>query len=84
MKKDEINRVRQLTGSHHTWLINTLQDKATACAHLQAALEMYQQDGDKKALLLALKDVTEAQGGVGLLSKKTNLNRRAFVLYFVW
>ena len=39
------------------------------------ALDTYQLDQDKDALLLALKDVANAQGGIGWLAKETDLNR---------
>jgi probable addiction module antidote protein len=42
---------------------------------LQIALEEYQKDNNGEALLLALRYVAEAQGGLGLLSRKTHLNR---------
>ena len=42
---------------------------------MQVALDMYQNDQDKEALLLALKDVAAAQGGIGWLARETSLNR---------
>jgi DNA-binding phage protein len=40
---------------------------------LQTAFEEYQQDNNVEALLLALRDVAKAQGGLGQLAQKTNL-----------
>jgi probable addiction module antidote protein len=38
---------------------------------------LYEKDGDLEAFLLALRQVAEAQGGIGKLSKKTHLNRES-------
>lgn len=75
MDKVNIKKVRQITGDYNQWLHEHLQDKKSACMHIQAALDDYQADHNKKALLLALKDVAEAQGGIGWLAKETELNR---------
>lgn len=74
-KRVNVEKVKQITDDYGVWLHTKLQDKEAACAHLQVALDVYQQDNDKEALLLALKDVAEAQGGIGWLSKETHLNR---------
>lgn len=70
-------KIQQLTGSYDTWLIESLKNKRQAAAHLQVALEEYQNDGDLEAFLLALRQVAEAQGGLGKLSQKTHLNRES-------
>lgn len=44
--------------------------------YLDTAIEEYEQDGDARALLLAIKRVAEAQGGISKLAKETNLNRQ--------
>ncbi|MFN3233840.1 MAG: DNA-binding protein [Gammaproteobacteria bacterium] len=75
MSKVNVKKSRQITGDYVSWLHTTLQEKESACAHIQVALDAYQKDGNKKALLLALKDVAEAQGGIGWLAKETHLNR---------
>jgi probable addiction module antidote protein len=71
------HKIQQNTGDYHEWLINSLKNKKEAAAYLQVALEEYQNDGDLEAFLLALRHVAEAQGGLGMLSKKTNLNRES-------
>lgn len=68
---------RQQTICYDEWLINSLKNKKEAAAYLQVALEEYQKDGDLEAFMLALRHVTEAQGGVGKLSQKTHLNRES-------
>src|SRR5476649_2346042 len=59
------------TVSHHEWLINRLADPVEAAAYLNSVAE----DGEIKYLLKALRNVVEAQGGIGALAKKTKLSR---------
>lgn len=59
------------TISHHEYLVKRLADREEAAAYLNAVA----QDRNLKALLKALRNVVEAQGGVGLLAKKTKLSR---------
>jgi len=70
-------KVTEITSSYDAWLMTTLQDKEQAAAYLQVALDEYQMDSNVEALLLALRQVTEAQGGIGKLSRKTHLNRES-------
>ena len=53
-----------------------LRDPEYVRIFLDVALEEYEKDGDREAFLLALRDVVEAQGGIGKLAKETNLNRQ--------
>ncbi|MBA2653740.1 MAG: transcriptional regulator [Gammaproteobacteria bacterium] len=71
------NKIEQLTGSYDEWLINSLKNKKEAAVYLQVALDEYQKEGDTEALLLALRHVTLAQGGIAKLSQKTHLNRES-------
>jgi len=60
------------TISYKEHLIERLRaDPERAVAYLKAALE----DDDPHVFLLALRDVTEAKGGIGWLAKETDLNR---------
>ena len=59
------------TISHHDYLMKHLTDSTEAAAYLNAVAE----DGDIKSLLKAVRNVVEAQGGVGELAKKTKLSR---------
>ena len=52
-----------------------LSDPERARAYLEVALDEYARDHDRSALLLALKDVASAQGGLGRLARQANLNR---------
>ncbi|MDF1764511.1 MAG: hypothetical protein P1U57_13960 [Oleibacter sp.] len=75
MGKPRSEKVKQMTGDYDAWLQEHLQDKKAACAHLQAALDAYQNDQNKEGLLLAIKDIAQAQGGIGWLAHETHLNR---------
>ncbi len=57
--------------SHHDWLIRTLKDPEEATEYLNAALEA----GDKKAFLMALKNVIDARGGMTRIAKTSKINR---------
>ncbi len=57
--------------SHHDYLMKHLTDPAEAAAYLNAVAE----DGNIKSLLKSLRNVVEAQGGIGKLAKKTKLGR---------
>jgi len=70
-------KVKNATTGYEDWLIVSLQDKEEAAIFLETALEEFQKDGDLKALLLSLRHVVEAQGGIGHIAKKTHLNRES-------
>jgi probable addiction module antidote protein len=53
-----------------------LKNPQEAKAYLEVALEAYEEDGDAEAFLMALRDVTEAQGGISKLAQRTHLNRQ--------
>jgi len=55
------------------WLIEQLSDPAEAAAYLEAVLE----DGDQAAIMLALRQVAQAQGGVARVARKAHLTREA-------
>lgn len=71
------NKIHQLTGSYKEVLLDSLRDKEAATTYLQVALDEYQKDSNIEALLLALRNVTDAQGGMSQLSRKTHLNRES-------
>ena len=58
--------------SHHQ---DFLRDPERAHAYLSVALEEYEKDKNSEAFLLALRDVAKAQGGLGKLAERTDLNR---------
>ena len=64
------------TLSYHDEFIKSLKDPEEAFGYLQVAMEEYQEDNDAEALLIALRNVALAQGGIAKLAKKTHLNRQ--------
>lgn len=64
------------TTSYEEGLIDDLKDPEEAKAYLEAAFETYEKDGDTGALLLAMRDVAEAKGGIGELAKRTSISRQ--------
>ncbi len=64
---------------YEEWLIESLKDHDAAVAYLNAALEESLK-GDAESqqlLLLALKNVAEAQGGLAKIAKKAHLGRES-------
>lgn len=61
------------TKKYKEHLLKSLEDLKEAAAYLDACLE----DDDSHVFLLALKDVAEARGGLGQLSKRSSLNRQS-------
>ncbi len=57
--------------SYHDYLIKTLKDPEMAAEYLNAALEA----GDKKAFLMALRNVIEARGGMTRAAKRSKIHR---------
>jgi probable addiction module antidote protein len=55
------------------WLIGRLKEPKEAAAYLEAAIE----DGDQGVLMLALRHVAQAQGGVAEIARRSNLTREA-------
>lgn len=70
------SKILKNTTSYHDELIQSLKNSKEADLYLRIAMEEYQEDGDTEALLVALRNVTEARGGMGQLAKKTHLNRQ--------
>jgi probable addiction module antidote protein len=56
--------------------LDKLRDPEDARAYLELALEEYAAEGDIEEFLVALRDVAEAQGGIGELARHTTLNRQ--------
>ncbi len=69
MKKEAMAK----TKNYQKALISRLKDTKEAAAYLNAALE----DDDLRVFLVALRDVTEANGGISYLAKETQLNRES-------
>ncbi|MBI1731794.1 MAG: putative addiction module antidote protein [Gammaproteobacteria bacterium] len=61
------------TASYTEWLIERLKDPEEAAAHIEAAIE----DGDQAVIMLALRHVAQAQGGIAKVARKAKLTREA-------
>ena len=59
------------TVSHRTFLLKHLSKPAEAAAYLNSVSE----DNDIGALLKAIRNVANAQGGIGALAKATKMSR---------
>ena len=59
--------------SYQKDLIESLKDPCEAAAYVNAAIE----EGDRAALLLALRNVAEANGGMAAVAEKANLSRES-------
>lgn len=66
----------QNTLDYHDDLIASLKDPKEANDYLCVSLEEYQEDNNKEALLIALKNVVKARGGITKLARDSNLNRQ--------
>ena len=58
---------------YENWLIARLKDPAEAAAYLEAVID----EGDPGALMIALRQVAQAQGGVARIARKAKLSREA-------
>ena len=61
----------RMAGDYHKQLIKRLNSPSLQAAYINAVLE----DGDRKMLLKALRNVAEANGGMRRLAEKTKLSR---------
>lgn len=65
--------------NYQEWLLEKLKDHDEAVSYLNAALEESLK-GDEESLqvfLIALRNVAEAQGGIGALAKKAHVGRES-------
>ena len=64
---------------YQEWLIENLKDHDEAVAYLNAALEesLKGDEESQQVFLMALRNVAEAQGGVGNLAKKARVGRES-------
>ncbi len=58
---------------YEPWLIERLKDPAEAAAYLEAVIE----DGHQAAIMLALRQVAQAQGGLARIARMAKLTREA-------
>lgn len=73
MNKDKLI---QNTSSYQEEFIESLKNPEEANLYLRMAMEEYHEDGDVEALLLALRNIADAKGGMSQLAEATHLNRQ--------
>jgi len=71
MKKSKIKKVSQ-NSDYSVFLKEQLADVSLSAEYLSTAIQNESLDG----FLIALKNVAEARGGIGALSRMTKLNRQ--------
>jgi probable addiction module antidote protein len=59
--------------SYEDWLVHRLKNASEAAAYLESAMD----DGDQGVLMLALRQVARAQGGVAAIARRSQLTREA-------
>jgi len=59
--------------AYEPWLVEQLKDPDEAAAYLEAVIE----EADQAALMLALRQVALAHGGIALIARKARLTREA-------
>ena len=70
-------KILKNTSSYHDELIASLKKPEEADMYLRIAMEEYHEDGDSEVLLVALRNIAEAKGGMSQLARKTHLNRQS-------
>ncbi len=58
------------------YLIEELKNPTEAAAHLELAMSEYEKDQDVAIFMQMVRLVVEAQGGIGELSQKSDLNKQ--------
>ena len=67
-------KLQQYTTPFKDYLLRDLAQPEFAKGYLEAALQDFDKDGNIEILLLAMKDIAEAQGGIEELITWTNLS----------
>lgn len=68
-----VRRAAAPGGSYDVWLTGRLKHPAEAAAYLEAVID----EGDQAALMLALRQIAQAQGGIAHVARKAKLTREA-------
>lgn len=58
---------------YEDWLVQRLKDPAEAAAYIEAVIA----EGDQAAIMLALRQVARARGGIAEIARKAKLTREA-------
>lgn len=72
-------KLQQCTARYKDYLLKDLTQPEFAKGYLEAALQDFDKDGNIEILLLAMKDIAEAQGGIEELVRWTNLSPQTLV-----
>ena len=72
-----VKKALEITASHHDYVIKLLQDPKQLEAYLEVVIEEYKETRDVRSLLVSLRNIVEAKGGITKLAEKTKLNRQA-------
>ena len=67
-------KLQQCTTPFKDYLLKDLAHPEFAKGYLEAALQDFEKDGNIELLLLCMKDIAEAQGGIETLVTWTNLS----------
>jgi DNA-binding phage protein len=67
-------KLQQCTARFKDYLLKDLAQPEFAKGYLETALQDFDQDGNIELLLLSMKDIAEAQGGIESLIAWTNLS----------
>ena len=67
-------KLQQCTTAFKDYFLKDLAEPEFAKGYLEAALQDFDEDGNIELLLLCMKDIAEAQGGVEELVTWTNLS----------
>ena len=70
-------KLQQCTIRFKDYLLKDLAEPEFAKGYLEAALQDFDEDGNIELLLLCMKDIAEAQGGIERLAAWTNLSPQA-------
>lgn len=70
-------KLQRCTTPFKDYLLKDLAQPEFAKGYLEAALQDFDKEGNIETLLLSMKDVAEAQGGIERLAAWTNLSPQA-------
>ena len=71
IRKGRARKVAPTSTPHRPQLLDWLKDSRNAASYVQAAIE----EGDAAGIMQALRNVTEAKGGIAEIAERTGLNR---------
>lgn len=77
-KPTHAQRPNVTVDDYATQLLEDLKDPGEAAAYLEAAI----QEGDREALLIAMRHVAAAHGGMGVIAQQTGLSRESLYRAF--